>query len=217
MSCLPTSTGPGIAVSSPAVTASRNSLCADGSWACPRPHPRPTLRRTTATASSNSPASHCASARPAVAGSCSAWRRSSPAPSPRCPRTLHDGRPLRQTTSAARPAPSSARPTCAPPLACSPVTAASPASAPSRSSPHTARTTVRPPLRAARKASHPFRSACPGQAIPIACQRLTPSDFLLTAAATRPHLQLLTAVCRAADQKILFVRNATTAPWSPSG
>ena len=132
----PTSTASGIAVCSPAVTAAPNSPSADDCWACPRPNPRATFRLTIATDSSNSPASHCASARPAVTGTCSAWTRSRLAPSPRCPRTLRDRHPLHQAILVAWPAPSSARPACVPPLAGSPVPGAGAATAASRRSPH---------------------------------------------------------------------------------
>ncbi len=111
--------------------------------------------------------------------------------------------PFPPTPLAARPARSGARPTCLPFLARSPVAGTSSAAA-SGSSPTTAQTTLQRPVRAPPKAFLPFRSGFRVQAIPIACHRRTPSDSLLSTAATRSLLLLLTAVYRAADHEMLF-------------
>ena len=74
----------------------------------------------------------------------------------------------------------------------------------SRSSPSTVRTILRRPLQAPRKAALPLRGACPGQGIPTACQRLSPSGFSLTGAAIRFPLALRKVVFSAADQETLF-------------
>ena len=65
-----------------------------------------------------------------------------------------------------------------------------------------------PPTSPARRST---RTACPAHAILIACQRFPRPASLLTGAATDPLLSLLIAVCRVANQEILFVRGKIAA------